>query len=139
MSKHSTFAIIFSLLLTITGCSDTEQPSSATTTSITQTILTDNQQSLKTTLYKLQAAIDANELDADFMTHLRETCDYLHELEEDINKDNAQEIKELAMQAETSINKIDTTALTDEGKTLVSDIHDTVSRIKKKANKVLKT
>ena len=109
------------------------------TTSITQTILTDNQQALKTTLYKLQAAIDANELDADFMTHLRETCDYLHELEEDINKDNAQAIKELAMQAETSINKIDTSALTDEGKTLVSDIHDTVKRIKKKADKVLKS
>lgn len=164
MSNQSAIAIILSMLLVLSGCSDTEQLSSAilstsestsstttistTTTNSTTTPtsttpsnpeLTDNQQSLKTTLYKLQAAIDANELDADFMTHLRETCDYLHELEEDINKDNAQAIKELAMQAETSINKIDTSALSDEGKTLVSDIHDTVSRIKKKADKALNT
>lgn len=134
--------IILSLLLTLTGCSDNpEQPTSpapspseaATSTSI----LSDNQQTLKTTLYKLQSAIDANELDADFMTHLRETCTYLHELEDEINKDNAQAISELAEQAESNINKIDTTSLTDEGKDLVTDIHATVKRINKKANKFL--
>lgn len=141
MSNHSSLAIIFSLLLTLTGCSsdNPELPTSpATSEAVASTsTLTDNQQTLKTTLYKLQSAIDANELDADFMTHLRETCTYLHELEDEINKDNAQAISELAEQAESNINKIDTTSLTDEGKDLVTDIHATVKRINKKANKFL--
>lgn len=140
MSNHSSLAIIFSLLLTLTGCSDNSEQLPAPSTSETATstsILSDNQQTLKTTLYKLQSAIDANELDADFMTHLRETCTYLHELEDEINKDNAQAISELAEQAESNINKIDTTSLTDEGKDLVTDIHATVKRINKKANKFL--
>lgn len=132
--------IILSLLLTLTGCSDNPEqpPAPSTSEAVASTsALSDNQQTLKTTLYKLQSAIDANELDADFMTHLRETCTYLHELEDEINKDNAQAISELAEQAESNINKIDTTSLTDEGKDLVTDIHATVKRINKKANKFL--
>lgn len=128
------------MLLTLTGCSDNPEQLHAPSTSevvASTSALSDNQQTLKTTLYKLQSAIDANELDADFMTHLRETCTYLHELEDEINKDNAQAISELAEQAESNINKIDTTSLTDEGKDLVTDIHSTVKRINKKANKFL--
>lgn len=140
MSNHSSLAIILSMLLTLTSCSDNPEqpPAPSTSEAVASTsALSDNQQTLKTTLYKLQSAIDANELDADFMTHLRETCTYLHELEDEINKDNAQAISELAEQAESNINKIDTTSLTDEGKDLVTDIHATVKRINKKANKFL--